>query len=493
MSSNANGSEDGNGADGETTNPRVNHPELESFYRARAILNGISDRALSRATRAIRRSRGISTDFSTHSFNFSSAVAAAAPAASSEATSSLTASSNSLEQLLEQRELHLEQRRGRQEHRERMRQRAERAEARRERSRERRSRRRLRQNSSSENEESATRRIRRAHNVVSSLQDILLVPTSSTLGESTEGGTPRSNSTSAAAATAARPIESQNASANGAETNSNNTNSNNNDNVYEMRRIRRSRSRSRGPSIEARSGSEGNTGDVSGVDTNNSNNANSNDNVARSRRERRRGREARGGSEGINGDDDESDDDDDDDDDSTMDAMDELIRNGTGFELNSQIDRDRLLNNLMQRSITMLRHIEGVTGTQRSTDLKCPVCNEVFCDYEASDHPNFPGNRSGSIRCSHGALTLFTKLHQCPICFEENIEPPNVVALSCGHVLCKEDFGKLGGHVGAERPAGCPKPKPVPPQSTTSTGTTSGTDNNDSSNNNNIFRFSFHS
>jgi hypothetical protein len=147
------------------------------------------------------------------------------------------------------------------------------------------------------------------------------------------------------------------------------------------------------------------------------------------------------------------------------DIMDNPSVDGTSFGIGDLVDRDRILNNLMQRSMGMLRDMEGggsTTSSNNTTDLKCPICSEIFVDYEASDHPNAPGKRSGSTRCSHGAMSLFTKLHQCPICFEDDIEPPNVVALACGHVVCKEDFCKLGGHVGTDRQAGCPAPKPVP-------------------------------
>ena len=155
------------------------------------------------------------------------------------------------------------------------------------------------------------------------------------------------------------------------------------------------------------------------------------------------------------------DNDDDSDDDSI--EIDSLTTRGMGFDLGSLIDRDRILDNLMRRSVGALREMEGITSsTSNATDLKCPVCNQVFADYEASDHPNAPGR---TTKCSHGALSLFTKLAHCPICFEEDIEPPNVVALACGHVVCKEDFVKLGGHVGSDekRPHGCPRAKPWRP------------------------------
>ena len=126
--------------------------------------------------------------------------------------------------------------------------------------------------------------------------------------------------------------------------------------------------------------------------------------------------------------------------------------------------REQILNTMMDRSISMLRR-SGNSGDNiiaNTTDVKCPVCSEVFIDYEPSNHPNAAGNRPGSTCCSHGALLLFTKLHQCPICFEEDIEPPNVVSLSCGHVVCREDFFKLGGYIVTDDPEGRPHAKPVP-------------------------------
>jgi hypothetical protein len=35
----------------------------------------------------------------------------------------------------------------------------------------------------------------------------------------------------------------------------------------------------------------------------------------------------------------------------------------------------------------------------------------------------------------------------CPVCMEDQVAPPTV-ALACGHVLCQDDFIKIGGRVG---------------------------------------------
>ena len=396
------GSNDNNNNSAPPFRPGVN-PELQNLSHYRDVLQGLSTRVLEqRAALALRRT--------------SAAVSTTAP---SEATSFSSSSSPeiSLEQRLERR---IAQRR------ERSRQREQNMEQRREHSRLRRRRRRA-HDSSSENEESAARR-RRAHNVVESLRELMLVPTSSTLGESTEGGTPRSDADADTSINPASPSENQNQNGGGA--NDQGTESRNQD--------------SRGEN------SNDDTNNVSNMDISNR------PNVFRRGEGRNRGESTNNSNENNNNEENESDED-------SINVVDSLITDGMGFELGSLIDRDRMLNNLMQRSIRMLRDVEGGgLAAQRSTDLKCPVCNEVFVDYEASDHPNAPGNRAGSIQCSHGALRLFTKLHQCPICFDENIEPPNVIALSCGHVVCKGDFCKLGGHVGTSRPQGCSKAKPVP-------------------------------
>jgi hypothetical protein len=88
--------------------------------------------------------------------------------------------------------------------------------------------------------------------------------------------------------------------------------------------------------------------------------------------------------------------------------------------------------------------------------LRCPVCSEMYPDYEDT-HPN--RGRIPEYRCSHGATIVFAKIGCCPVCLDDDVSPPNVV-LPCGHVLCKEDFGRLGGMVG-KRPQNIPPPKKV--------------------------------
>ena len=396
---------------------RLNPEELSNGLQARDVLEDLSSRVLARAARALQRSRALLSPSA-------SEAVAASEAASFSPSNSSSSQENSLDQ-------HQQERLGRALERisERIsRNRRERSVELTERLRERRSRRRRRsRDSSSENEESSSRRRRRAQNVVESLRELMVVPTSSTLGDNTEGGTPRSD--------ADADISTDNANAG---EDPNQSLANNNAQEAEP---------SNQPTQEESNTSSINRGE--GADSG-------------LRNVFRRGEEERNDAQASNDRRAEGNDEENDSDEEPV-NIDNILGARIQFEVDSIIDRQQILNNLMQRSIRMLRDVEGgALAAQRSTDLKCPVCNEVFEDYQASDHPNAPGNRAGSTRCSHGALTLFTKLHQCPICFDDDIEPPNVVALACGHVVCKEDFCKLGGHVGTERPAGCPKPKPVP-------------------------------
>jgi hypothetical protein len=51
-------------------------------------------------------------------------------------------------------------------------------------------------------------------------------------------------------------------------------------------------------------------------------------------------------------------------------------------------------------------------------------------------------------RYSHNARAVFYS-GSCPICLKDPIEPP-MVAFACGHLVCVNDFKKLGGRVGAD-------------------------------------------
>ena len=418
---------------------QFNSEELPNVLQARNLLGAMSSRTLSGVTRVLQRSGSL------FSPSVSSAVAVAALEASSSfspSNSSLTQNSSeqrSPERMAEQEALlrRITERIARDRRERRSEERAERIRERRERRRRRRSR-----DSSSENEESSSRRQRRAENVVESLGELMVVPTSSTLGENAEGETSRRSD----------------ANADGSTGNANSTNANEDTNQN-------------GDGPNSQEAESSNQPALQESTNHSSRGVRFTDNWARalgleSREEERNRMEAsnRGSARGgltlqrLVGREEGNEEGNDSDDDSIN--IDSVLDTELFGPL---IDREHLLNNLMQRSIRRLRDVESeALAAQRSTDLKCPVCNEIFVDYEASNHPNAPGNRPGSTRCSHGALTLFTKLHQCPICFDEDIEPPNVVALSCGHVVCKEDFCKLGGHIGTERPAGCPKAKPLP-------------------------------
>ena len=70
--------------------------------------------------------------------------------------------------------------------------------------------------------------------------------------------------------------------------------------------------------------------------------------------------------------------------------------------------------------------------------MKCPTCNrqhhaksDVFC------------NRS-RIAGNFDAREIFGVTTTCPICLEDCSE---LVALPCGHILCKSDYHRLGGFV----------------------------------------------
>lgn len=78
--------------------------------------------------------------------------------------------------------------------------------------------------------------------------------------------------------------------------------------------------------------------------------------------------------------------------------------------------------------------------------LKCPVCSQTHKELKEKASNRF---RQGiQHQCSHGAIMIFASC-DCPVCMEDNIEPP-MVALSCGHVICRQDFKRLGGRIGKD-------------------------------------------
>lgn len=76
-------------------------------------------------------------------------------------------------------------------------------------------------------------------------------------------------------------------------------------------------------------------------------------------------------------------------------------------------------------------------AAQDST-MKCPSCN--FVHHAKTD---VFGNQKG-VACDYDAREIFGITATCPICLEECSE---IVALSCGHVLCKMDYQRIGGYV----------------------------------------------
>jgi hypothetical protein len=121
----------------------------------------------------------------------------------------------------------------------------------------------------------------------------------------------------------------------------------------------------------------------------------------------------------------------------------------------------RLLNSLRAQGIDpteamdpnmMLRALSGdigpdderratTTPSLRDRDIFiCPVCNR--------QHVHTAASSSGNLRyqVSHGAIMVFIQA-DCPVCMEDQVGPPTV-ALACGHVLCQDDFMRLGGRVG---------------------------------------------
>jgi hypothetical protein len=89
----------------------------------------------------------------------------------------------------------------------------------------------------------------------------------------------------------------------------------------------------------------------------------------------------------------------------------------------------------------------AMTMTREPKKLKCPNCmsEHAYCPAPALS----TGSRMRlQDRYSHNARAVFFS-GSCPICLEDPIEPP-MVAFACGHLICVDDFKKLGGRVGAD-------------------------------------------
>jgi len=96
----------------------------------------------------------------------------------------------------------------------------------------------------------------------------------------------------------------------------------------------------------------------------------------------------------------------------------------------------RLQNTDIMRSALLERLREASADKKRRERVRCPVCQK--------DHkPLKDGNKPVCKHVSHNAIQLWVKA-ACPICLEDVVQPPNI-ALPCGHVVCSDDFLKLGG------------------------------------------------
>ena len=82
----------------------------------------------------------------------------------------------------------------------------------------------------------------------------------------------------------------------------------------------------------------------------------------------------------------------------------------------------------------------GHAASPGAPTISCPLCKEEY-EYSTGDT-----SVRMSERCSHQARTIYCK-HHCSICLEDY---ETGVAFKCGHIVCSEDFVKLGGRVGDE-------------------------------------------
>ena len=95
-----------------------------------------------------------------------------------------------------------------------------------------------------------------------------------------------------------------------------------------------------------------------------------------------------------------------------------------------------------QEMMEMFLRNPAMMQPREAKKMKCPSCmsEQAYC-------PAPPGTPVNN-RYSHNARAIFCS-GSCPICLEDNIEPP-MVAFLCGHLVCVNDFKRLGGRVGAD-------------------------------------------